>query len=55
MEQQLRDQIDQLRKALQAASDHLDYCGYGDRWERECAQEMKLREEIETALALPTL
>jgi hypothetical protein len=23
--------------ALRAASDHLDYCGYGDSWERECA------------------
>jgi len=31
-----------LRTALQAASDHLNYCGYGDEWERECAVEAEL-------------
>lgn len=25
------------------ASDHLDYCGYGDSWERECAGDLRDR------------
>ncbi len=36
--------------ALAEASSHLDYCGYGDRWERECANHAKLPEKIEAAL-----
>ena len=43
--------IEQLRDALQAAANHLDYCGYGDSWERECAREAKLEEKIQNALA----
>jgi hypothetical protein len=39
-----------VTKALQEASNHLDYCGYGDNWERECAREDKLEEHITTAL-----
>lgn len=42
--------IKQLTEALKAASDHLDYCGYGDKWERECAYEEKLPGQIEAAL-----
>ena len=26
-----------LLKILKEASEHLDYCGYGDSWERDCA------------------
>ena len=37
--------------ALKAAKEHLDYCGYGDSWERECAEESKLEEMIDTAIA----
>lgn len=40
----------QLLKALKLASEHLDYCGYGDRWERECAQAAKLEEKIAAAI-----
>jgi acyl-CoA reductase-like NAD-dependent aldehyde dehydrogenase len=40
--------VKQLTKALQAASDHLDYCGYGDKWEREVSE--KLPKQIERAL-----
>lgn len=29
--------ISKLTKTLEAAEQHLDYCGYGDKWERECA------------------
>ena len=39
-----------LRTALSAASDHLDYCGYGDQWERECAVEQGLEQLISEAL-----
>lgn len=42
--------IKTLAKALEAAQDHLEYCGYGDNWERECARENKLEEKIEKAL-----
>lgn len=44
------EKIAMLRAALQAASDHLDYTGYGDSWERECARGQKLPEQIEQAL-----
>jgi hypothetical protein len=44
----LQKQVAQLREVLQAASDHLDYCGYGDAWERECAGD--LEERISEAL-----
>jgi hypothetical protein len=39
-----------LRQALRAAIDHLDYTGYGDNWERECAMEAKLPETLEAAM-----
>jgi hypothetical protein len=51
----MSDILKELRDALQLASDHLDYCGYGDSWERECAKEQKLDEQIAAALALPEL
>jgi hypothetical protein len=35
-----------LIKELEA---HLDYCGWGDRWERECSKE--LRKSLPTRLA----
>ena len=40
----------QLLEALCAASEHLDYCGYGDTWERECADQDKLSEKIAAAI-----
>lgn len=40
----------QLGDALKAASAHLDYCGYGDRWERECAEAENLENKIDEAL-----
>jgi hypothetical protein len=42
--------IDKLVAALEAARDHLDWIGWGDSWERECAQEARLEERIEEAL-----
>lgn len=37
-----------LVEALEAARNHLDYCGYGDSWEREYAED--LPDKIENAL-----
>lgn len=45
-----RENVKRLHDALQHASDHLEYCGYGDNWERECAMDSKLPEEIRAAL-----
>lgn len=42
--------VRQLVEALSKSKDHLEYCGYGDRWERECARDSKLAEKIEAAL-----
>lgn len=42
--------VETLVRALEAAQKHLEYCGYGDSWERECAEESKLEEQITKAL-----
>lgn len=39
-----------LFKALQLAVEHLEWTGYGDSWERECATFSKLPERLNTAL-----
>lgn len=36
-----------LAKLFQEALAHLEYCGYGDSYERECAREDKLPERLE--------
>lgn len=46
---------EQLLAALIDARNHLDYCGYGDSWERECAQASKLEDRIEAAIAAGNL
>ena len=47
---ELQEEVRQLREALQKAKEHLEYCNYGDSWERECAYNDKLPEKIEKAL-----
>jgi hypothetical protein len=42
--------IEQLTNALREAVGHLDYCGWGDRWERECAHASRLPEQLEAAV-----
>lgn len=42
--------VKKLVAALTAAKAHLEYCGYGDKWERECARDDKLADKIEDAL-----
>ena len=39
-----------LYEALSAAEQHLDYCGYGDRWERECARDSGLIKQVDEAI-----
>lgn len=51
-EKELINIIEKLYSALDAANDHLDYCGFGDSYERECATEQKLPEKILNALTL---
>lgn len=45
-----QEKIALLREALEAAEGHLDYTGYGDSWERECADAQGLPEKIAAAL-----
>ena len=42
--------LKEVIEALQEANDHLEYCGYGDSWERECAIDGGLDKKIEAAL-----
>lgn len=44
----------ELLEVLEAAKEHLDYVGYGDSWERECAHDARLPERIESAIAKAT-
>ena len=48
---QLMSAAPELLEALEEAQSHLEYCGYGDKWEREVAEDRKLSQKIETALA----
>lgn len=41
---------DKLYRVLVKAKIHLEYCGYGDAWEREVAIEQKLEKDIEDAI-----
>lgn len=53
MTKKLKTDITSVRRlynALTDAKDHLEYCGYGDSWERECADAAKLPKKIEDAL-----
>jgi hypothetical protein len=43
-----------LLEALIAAQRHLEYCGYGDDYERECARDEKLPQKIDAAIAKAT-
>lgn len=45
-----RKLIEQLIATLKDAERHLDYCGYGDSWERSCARESGLAQKIRKTL-----
>ena len=36
---------DEAKKLLKEAKEHLEYCGYGDAWERECS--LGLQEKLD--------
>jgi hypothetical protein len=42
-------EFDEMELLIDAAY-HLEYCNYGDSWERECATEGKLPERIRSFL-----
>ena len=39
-----------LKAALKEAFDHLEWIGYGDAWERECARDAGLEQRVKAAL-----
>ena len=41
----LKEELSQVKELLKKAVNHLDYCGFGDAWERECSQQ--LQEELD--------
>lgn len=45
-----RELAQMLYLALKEATEHLEYCGYGDSWERQCAYSEKLPEKLEAAI-----
>jgi hypothetical protein len=47
---EMRELLIEAKEALELAHDHLDYCGWGDSWERECAFHHKLPEKITSVL-----
>lgn len=38
-------------RLLKSATDHLEFCGYGDSYERECAREAHLPQNLDAYLA----
>lgn len=49
--EELKEQIVKLKEVLVDARDHLDFCGYGNSYERTCAGTLPTR--IEEALSCP--
>ena len=46
----MREAALEMYEALDAAQAHLDFCGYGDEYERDCAREKGLPDQISIAL-----
>lgn len=46
----LREQVRVLREALGEAVEHLEWVGYGDSYERECARDTGLIDRLDNAL-----
>ena len=42
--------IKELLRVLKLARDHLEYCGYGDTWERGCAIDKGLPKLIDQTI-----
>jgi hypothetical protein len=45
-----KELVELLINALEKAKNHLEYCGYGDKWEREIALDNHLPTDLEIAL-----
>jgi len=45
----LREEITTLKTVLGESRDHHEYCGWGDSWERECAE--PLQKKIDEVLS----
>jgi len=41
----METELDKVKRLLKEAYNHLDYCGWGDSWERECSED--LRKELD--------
>lgn len=41
------EEYKKLAELFKEAVNHLDYCGYGDNWERECAMVDKLPQRLD--------
>ena len=41
----METELEKVKRLLMEAYAHLNYCGYGDSWERECSEE--LRKELD--------
>ena len=37
----MSEEIKKLKALLKRAKEHLEYCNYGDSWERECSVELQ--------------
>lgn len=48
---ELKAAVKSLLEALQEAQAHLEFCGYGDSYERDVADSAKLPERIEAAIS----
>jgi len=49
IDNELKSLIKLLGETLILAKEHLEYCGYGDSWERGCAKEAYLEDKIDNA------
>ena len=41
----MESEIEKLKRLLWGAYEHLDYCGWGEKWEREIS--VNLRQELD--------
>ena len=48
--ERLREKCKNMVLLLKDCDEHLDYCGYGDSWEREMAYSIDLPNRLEAAL-----
>lgn len=47
-----KEDLQEIIDCLEMAYEHLEYCGWGDNWERECAIHNKMPEQIEKSIQI---